>query len=63
MKGSAVPPSSNADRFKRKAESCRRLAAQGSSEAGRNAWLRLAEEWERLAELASQGRGIFDRYD
>jgi len=56
-------PSSNADRFKRKAESCRQLAARVSTEADSNAWLRLAEEWDRLAELASQGRGIFDRYD
>ena len=62
MRGNMVP-SSNADRFKRKAESCRQLAARVSTEADSNAWLRLAEEWDRLAELASQGRGIFDRYD
>ena len=55
--------SPNADRFKSKAEGCRRLAAQAASEEGKNAWLRLADEWERLAEHAFQGRGIFDRYE
>lgn len=40
-----------------------RLAAQAASEEGKNAWLRLADEWERLAEHAFQGRGIFDRYE
>ncbi|GAB9161528.1 hypothetical protein XI08_14635 [Bradyrhizobium sp. CCBAU 11361] len=62
MEGNVVS-SSKADRFTSKAEECRHLAARAGSEVDKNAWLRLAEEWERLAEHASEGRGIFDRYE
>ncbi len=56
-------PLSEVDRFKSKAEQCRHAAAQTVSELDRSAWLRLAAEWEKLAETALQKRGIFERYD
>jgi len=56
-----VPPS-DANRFARKADECRRLAAQAGSEIDKRAWLRLAAEWDKLADDAAQGRGIFERY-
>jgi hypothetical protein len=54
---------SKADRFKSKAEECRRRAAQAESEGDKEAWLRLAVEWDRLAKQAGEGRGFYDRYD
>lgn len=54
---------SDADRFKGRAEECRRLAEKAISEQDKEAWLRLAAEWDRLAESASHRRGIFDRYE
>jgi hypothetical protein len=54
---------SEADRFKSRAEQCRRLAAQADNEGDKSAWLRLAAEWDKLADDAAQRRGIFDRYD
>jgi hypothetical protein len=54
---------SEANRFKSRAEQCRRLAAHADNDDGKNAWLRLAAEWDKLAEDAAQRRGIFDRYD
>ncbi len=52
-----------ADRFKSRAEQCRQLAAQADNDGDREAWLRLAAEWDKLAEDADKTRGIFDRYD
>lgn len=54
---------SQADRFKTNAQQCRRAAADAHDEPDRRAWLRLAEEWEKLAENADLGQGIFKRYD
>lgn len=55
-------PPSDANRFARKADEYRRLAAQAESEIDKRAWLRLAAEWDKLADNAAQGRGIFERY-
>lgn len=54
---------SDADRFKSKAEECRRLAAQAESDGDKEGWLRLAAEWDKLAERAAGQSGIFDRYE
>ncbi|MGY8633571.1 hypothetical protein RAD15_13925 [Bradyrhizobium sp. 14AA] len=54
---------SDADRFKSKAEECRRLAAQAESDGDKEGWLRLAAEWDKLAESAAGQSGIFDRYE
>jgi hypothetical protein len=54
---------SEADRFKSRAEQCRRLAAQADNDGAKNAWLRLAAEWDKLPDDATERRGIFDRYD
>lgn len=54
---------SDANRFKNRAEQCRRLAAETDNEGDRKAWLRLAAEWDKRADDAAQRRGIFERYD
>jgi len=53
----------DADRFKAKAEECRRMAEQATTVDDSEGWLRLATEWDKLAETAAQRRGIFNRYD
>ena len=53
----------DADRHKSNADECRHLAADAVSDDDRKAWLRLAEEWDRLSEHARHRRGIFDRYE
>ncbi|MDA9415124.1 MULTISPECIES: hypothetical protein [unclassified Bradyrhizobium] len=47
-----------AHRFREEAEQCRVLAAQAVSPIDREAWLRLAEDWEKLADKAAKGRGF-----
>ena len=42
---------------KRRAEECRRLALLEPDEDDQAFWLRMAEEWERLADLAMQPEG------
>ena len=39
----------DAGELRRKAEACRRLAAMGETDEHTVAWLRRADEWERLA--------------
>jgi hypothetical protein len=53
----------DAERFKSNADECRHLAADAISEDDRQAWLRLAAEWDKLSEHARHRRGIFDRYE
>ena len=53
----------NADRFKSNAGECRQMAHDAETEAAREAWLRLAAEWDKLAEQARNRRGIFNRYE
>ena len=41
----------------------RQMAHDAETEDAREAWLRLAVEWDKLAEHARHRRGIFDRYE
>lgn len=45
-----------ADRYRNEAEECRRLAERAITQPDKEAWLRLAAEWMKLAE----GAGIHD---
>lgn len=54
---------SDADRFKERAEECRRMAEQAASEEDKEGWLRLAGEWDKLAVSASKRAGIFGRHE
>ncbi|MCK1283906.1 hypothetical protein IVB41_08140 [Bradyrhizobium sp. 44] len=53
----------DAHRFKSNAGECRQMAHDAETEDAREAWLRLAVEWDKLAEHARHRRGIFDRYE
>jgi len=46
-----------ADRYRRKAEECRHAAQQATSGVDKNDWLKLAEEWLKLAADADKSRG------
>lgn len=39
-----------ADEYRRKAEECRAQAAEATRDDDKAAWLKMAEEWQRLAE-------------
>jgi hypothetical protein len=66
----------DAERFRQEADECRRLAERSASQLDKEAWLRLAADWIKLAtslvrrtltvylERSSQGRigGIMPRY-
>ncbi|BBO03348.1 hypothetical protein BwSH20_76290 [Bradyrhizobium ottawaense] len=47
-----------AHRFREEAGQCRVLAAQAVSSIDREAWLRLAEDWEKLADKAAKRHGF-----
>lgn len=49
-------PSEDADRFRKQAEECREQAAKAFSPLDKEAWLRVAEEWLKLA-LSADRRG------
>lgn len=42
----------DADRFRKEAEECRRLAALSRGQHDKEAWLRLAGDWTKLAQSA-----------
>jgi hypothetical protein len=46
----------DADRFRQQAEECRKLAERSASQLDKEAWLRLAADWIKLAENAEQPR-------
>jgi hypothetical protein len=46
----------DADQYRREAEECRKLAESAVSEPDKEAWLRLAADWVKLAESAEQRR-------
>jgi hypothetical protein len=46
----------DADRFREEAEECRKLAERSASQLDKEAWLRLAADWIKLAENAEQRR-------
>ncbi len=48
---------SDAERFRKEAEECRRLAAMARSQPDKVAWLRLASDWTELR-LATAGRCV-----
>lgn len=50
-----------AGELRRKAEACRRLAAIGETEERRTAWLRRADEWDKLAVDAAKQANTSDR--
>jgi hypothetical protein len=47
-------PETDADRFRQEAEECRRLAERLANQLDKEAWLRLAADWIKLAENAEQ---------
>jgi hypothetical protein len=51
-----VMTETDADRFRKEAEECRRLAERSVSQIDKEAWLRLAADWIRLAENAEERR-------
>ena len=46
----------DADRFRQEAEECRKLAESAVGEPDKEAWLRLAADWMKLAESAELRR-------
>jgi hypothetical protein len=46
----------DAERFRQEAEECRALAASAKKVPDKEAWLRLAADWIKLAETADQRR-------
>jgi hypothetical protein len=46
----------DAERFRQEAEECRRFAERSASHLDKEAWLRLAADWIKLAENAEQPR-------
>jgi hypothetical protein len=46
----------DADRFRQEADECRKLAEKSVSQLDKEAWLRLAADWIKLAESAQQRR-------
>jgi hypothetical protein len=50
-------PDTGAQRFRNEAEKCRQQAAKAISPLDKEAWLRLAADWIKLAEAAEERRG------
>jgi hypothetical protein len=46
----------DAERFRQEAEECRGFAERSASQLDKEAWLRLAGDWIKLAENAEQQR-------
>jgi hypothetical protein len=46
----------DADRFREQAEECRQLAAKAIHEVDKQAWLRLAADWIKLAQEVEERR-------
>jgi hypothetical protein len=49
----------DADRFRQEADECRKMAARSVSTLDKEAWLRLAADWIKLAESAEERREKF----
>ena len=49
------------DRFRQEAEECRKLAERSASQLDKEAWLRLAADWIKMAENAEQRRPNWSR--
>jgi hypothetical protein len=50
-----------ADQYRQEAEECRKLAESAVSQPDKEAWLRLAADWVKLAESAEQRRRYWGR--
>jgi hypothetical protein len=46
----------DAERYRRRAEECRKLAERSANEFDEKSWLRLADDWIKLAEADEEGR-------
>ncbi len=47
--------------FRKEAEECRRQAGSASNDVDREWWIRLAEDWEKLAEASERG-SVFSQH-
>lgn len=56
-------PLSDAERFRSRAEECRVMAERALTEHDKEGWLRLAAEWDKLADSAERRSGIFNRHE
>ena len=52
MTETSVETETSLERFPQEAERCRAEAAQAAGETDRTAWLRMANDWARLAQEA-----------
>lgn len=50
-------PEDRANYYRGKAEECRQEAAKSAHEHDKDAWLKRAEDWRRLAEGVNRARG------
>ena len=46
----------DAERYRRRADECRKLAERSTNHLDRKSWLHLAEDWIKLAEADEEGR-------
>jgi hypothetical protein len=46
---------SDAEKFHKEAEECRQMAKQAANPQDKEAWVRLAEDWLKLAQEAERG--------
>jgi hypothetical protein len=46
----------DAERYRRQAEQCRKLAERSANEFDEKSWLHLAEDWIKLAEADEESR-------
>ena len=49
----------NAERYRKQAEECRKLAKKSANQFDKKAWLRLADDWIKLAEADEERRAKF----
>ena len=46
----------NAERYRKQAEECRKLAEMSANQVDEKSWLRLADDWIKLAEADEETR-------
>jgi hypothetical protein len=49
----------DAERYRKQAEECRKLAERSANQLDKNSWLHLAEDWTKLAEADEERRAKF----
>jgi len=52
-----LPHMNDAERYRRQAEECRRMAEKVFSPLDKEAWLLLATDWLRMVQMAEQREG------